>query len=156
AVYQELSYENNNERRALATRDRHLMFSVSPVRSVELYDLVADPGEEHDIWSSAPDAQALFERLGAMIEESQATPAVEGAVLPAARRPSRPVNGRFGDAVRFLGADLPERADGEVDVTWYFQSEKALAGNWKPFVHLEGPNGAFVNADHDPPVPIAR
>jgi len=160
-IFQEVSYENNNEKRALATRNRHLLYNLSPVRSVELYDLTADPGEEHDIWSSSGDGKALLDRLAQMIDESQLpaeTPGAEGAILGAPPSPTTPARGDFGGAVTFLGADLPAeaRAGGETQVTWYFRSETPLTGGWKPFVHLQGPGGAFVNGDHEPPLPIAR
>jgi hypothetical protein len=65
----------------------------------------------------------------------------------------------LGGAVKLLGVDLPARArPGEtIDVTWYFESLRALPGAWRPFVHVEGP-GRFLG-DHDPAdgaYPIAR
>ena len=157
-IYQEVSYEGNHEKRALATRTRHLLYSISPVRSFELYDLAADPGELHDVWSTSVDARAIADRLGLLIEDVQAGAQPEGAVLSAPPSPRTPMDKSFGGAVTFLGADLPSeaRAGGDVDFTWYFRSDRALAGGWKPFVHLQGPNDAYINLDHDPTVPVAR
>src|SRR5262249_43344233 len=80
----------------------------------------------------------------------------DAAVLGAAPRPSVKVAGAFGDAVRFLGADLPAeaRAGTTVDVTWYFRAERQLPGGWKPFVHFTGPT--YFQGDHDPLLPISR
>jgi arylsulfatase A-like enzyme len=163
-IYQDLSYEGPTEKRGLATRDRHLLFNMIPDRTYELYDLAADPGEEHDRWADSPDGPKLAERLAAMIDEAELPPErapAEGVLLTAAPSPGRPVTADLGDAVTFLGADLPDEvpAGGSADVTWYFRARAALPGGWKPFVHLVGPGGAYWNADHDPAdgaLPIAR
>ncbi len=157
-IYQEVSYENDNEKRGLATRTRHLLWNLSPVRQIELYDLAADPMEEHDIWSTSPDGKALRDRLGEMIDEVSIGPDAASALLGAPPSPTTPTKGRFGDAVTFLGADLPAeaRAGSELRMTWYFRSDQTLAGRWKPFVHLVGPANAYINGDHDPPLPISR
>src|SRR5262249_53530494 len=45
AVFQEVSYENEHERRAVATDKWHLIYNMSPDSSWELYDLSIDPNE---------------------------------------------------------------------------------------------------------------
>jgi arylsulfatase A-like enzyme len=156
AIYQEVSYEGPTEKRALATRRWHLLYNMVPARSFELYDLVADPAETHDLWSTSPEAPALAARLADLIDEAATSPDAGRAILGAAPRPTVAVGGDFGDAVRFLGADLPAEArrGTTVDVTWYFHAERPLPGRWRPFVHFEGPS--YFQGDHDPPLPMAR
>ena len=156
AIYQEVSYEGPTEKRGLVTRTRHLLYNMIPAHTLELYDVGADPGETRDIWSSSPDARALAERLGQLMDDAAATPDADRAVLPGAPHPGVAVAGAFGDAVRFLGADLPAEAHAgsTVDVTWYFRAERALPGRWRPFVHFNGPT--YFQGDHDPALPIAR
>src|SRR5262249_60018590 len=87
-IYQEVSYENDNEKRGLATRTKHLLWNLSPVRQIELYDLAADPMEEHDIWSTSPGGKALQDRLGAMIDEVSISPDAARALLRAPPSPT--------------------------------------------------------------------
>jgi hypothetical protein len=158
-VYQEVSYEGPTERRALVTRDRHLIYNMIPDGTFELYDLAADPMEKHDLWGRTPDGDALAARLASLIESSAGAPEASATVLAARPHPARAVTARLGDALRFLGADLPEsaRPGDRIPVSWYFESLQALPGAWKVFVHVEGP-GRFLG-DHDPGhagLPIAR
>jgi arylsulfatase A-like enzyme len=149
AVYQELSYEGPTERRGLVTRTHHLIHNMIPDGTFELYRVAEDPREERDVWGRDPAGAALAERLAAMIDAAQATgAAVE--VLPAPPRPALPARAELGDALRFLGADLPReaRAGAEIDAVWYFETLGELDGRWKIFVHVEGP-GRFLG-DHDP------
>ncbi|MFN0252711.1 MAG: sulfatase-like hydrolase/transferase, partial [Kofleriaceae bacterium] len=48
-VYQQLSYENNNEMRAGASRNCHVIYNVSPDWSWEAYRIDRDPQETHDV-----------------------------------------------------------------------------------------------------------
>ncbi|HKA87766.1 MAG TPA: sulfatase-like hydrolase/transferase [Haliangiales bacterium] len=162
-VFQEVSYEGPHERRALATRRWHLLYNMVPDNTFELYDLAADPREERDVWGSTDEGDALRARLLAWIDVAQFPPEaaarLEEAVVAARPHPAASLEVTLGDAVKLLGVDLPPRArPGEtMDVTWYFESLRALAGAWRPFVHVEGP-GRFLG-DHDPAegaYPIAR
>jgi arylsulfatase A-like enzyme len=156
AVYQEVSYEGPTEKRALATRRYHLLYNMVPSRTFELYDLVADPGETHDLWATDPAGPALAERLAGMMDEAQTPPEAAAAIHADAPKPAVDVHGDFGAAVRFLGADLPReaRAGSQIAATYHFQSTKPLPGDWRVFVHVEGP-GRFLG-DHMPAPPIAR
>src|SRR5262249_3455425 len=154
-LYQEVSYEGPTEKRALVTRRWHLLYDMVPARTLELYDLVADPGETRDLWPSA-EGRALAERLATMLDEVATRPDAHAAILAAAPPPRPRGAGAFGAAVRSLAAALPAeaRAGSTVDVTWYFRAERQLPGRWKPFVHFDGPS--YFQGDHEPPLPIAR
>jgi hypothetical protein len=121
-----------------------------PDGTFELYRLDTDPEEKRDVWGEDPGAGELSEKLAQMIDAAQAPGAAQAAVLSAKPSPSRPSRGELGGALRFLGADLPDQTSpgATIDVTWYFESLKALEGHWKVFVHVEGP-GRFLG-DHDP------
>src|SRR5262249_32493827 len=128
-------------------------------------DLAADPGETHDAWGDTDGEDALRDRLLGWIDAAQFSPEaaakLEGAVLKAKPSPRAALDVSLGDAVKLIGIDLPDgpvRAGSEVDVAWYFASDRALDGTWRPFVHVEGPAGRFLG-DHDPvdgAYPVAR
>lgn len=61
----------------------------------------------------------------------------------------------FDDRLQLLGykLELPHGdrvGQGEhFDITWYFRSQRALPGNYRVFVHIDG-QGARIGGDHDP------
>lgn len=153
-VYQEVSYEGPTERRAVATRDFHLIYNRVPDNSWELYDLRADPGETRDLWGAAG-SQELAGRLLTWIDVSQFPPGagrlLAEAILAEPPSPRTPLAVDFGGVVRLLGVDLPEGTvapGADFPVTWYFQSRGRVDGDWRVFVHFEGP-GRF-QGDHVP------
>jgi choline-sulfatase len=163
-VFQEVSFEGPTERRGLATKGWHLLYNMVPDGTFELYDLARDPAEAHDRWGSAPIGAELRARLLSWIDVSQFPPEAAtklAAALPRKRpAPAVPLDVDLGGAVRLLGVDLGRaqvRAGDDLEITWYWQSEKPLAGAWRPFVHVEGPT-RFLG-DHDPVdglLPMAR
>jgi arylsulfatase A-like enzyme len=48
-VFQQLSFENNNEKRGGVDGRCHVIYNVSPDPSWEVYDLTTDPNEQHDL-----------------------------------------------------------------------------------------------------------
>ncbi len=66
-----------------------------------------------------------------------------------------PVRALLDDKIEFLGYDLDlpygryAGAGDSFTITWYFRVLKAIAGNYKMFVHIDG-RGLRINGDHDP------
>ena len=154
-VFQEVKFEGPTEKYAVATRCRHLLYSMRPANTWELYDTCADPGELHDRASELDggDGKALKAKLLGWIDllgyPADAGAKLAAALLTADPAPTTPTRATL-DGVTFLGADLPQtaRPGSEVDVTWYWRADRALGGDWKVFVHAEGP-GARFQGDHD-------
>jgi arylsulfatase A-like enzyme len=147
-VYQEVSFEGPTERRAVASKRWHLLYNMVPDNTWELYDLGKDPRETRDVWGDAPgDARALRDRLQSWIDASQFPPgaaeALSKALLAKAPAPQVEARADFGGNVRLLGYDLAktEVHRGEtIDITYLFEALGRLDGDWRLFVHIEGPS----------------
>jgi len=147
AIFQEVSFEGPTERRAAVDQHFHLLYNMVPDNTWELYDLATDPHEERDVSGAASDdATRLREGLLGWIDASQFPPGtaekLATAILKARPTPQVATPADFGGKVRLLGYDLPVaevRAGGAFDITYLFEALGALAGDWRLFVHLEGP-----------------
>lgn len=158
-VFQQLSYENNNEMRAAVSKQCHVIYNVSPDTSWEVYRVDADPGETTDL-SDDDDVCADTRRaLEHWYDQSTVPPGAAEALL--AQRPpiAAPLDADYGDAVRLLGVELAPvhpRPGDKLALTWTFEARDRVPAGWKLFVHVEGPNKALVaNGDHDPARPFA-
>jgi arylsulfatase A-like enzyme len=160
-VWQQLSYENNNEMRAAASQRCHVIYDVSPVNGWELYRVDDDPMETRDeIDDPGPcaDIRAQFEKW----YDATSIPAgAIAAVLPARPAIEHPLDVDFGSEVRLLAVDLPAtaRRGASVTATWTFEARGTLPldDGWKVFVHLEDPTDVTkrFTADHEPVRPFA-
>ncbi|MFO0751346.1 MAG: carbohydrate-binding family 9-like protein, partial [Myxococcota bacterium] len=77
---------------------------------------------------------------------------ISAALLPSAPTPQVPINAVFDGKVRLIGVDIekPEVRPGDtLTITWYWESLAEAPGDWKIFVHLEGP-GKRSTHDHGP------
>jgi choline-sulfatase len=155
-IFQQLSYENNNEKRAGVSRACHAIYNVSPDPSWEVYRLDDDPDETRDV---AGDDDACAETRRAVekwFDYEQIPPGAPEALLAARPAIAAPLDADLGDAVRILSVGTPAtaRAGETIQLTWTFEARAAVPAGWKLFVHLQGPNKAFVNADHAPARPL--
>ncbi len=153
-IFQQLSYENNNEQRAAVDGTCHVIYNVSPDTSIEAYRLDADPDEKHDV--SSDDCDDTRQALGRWYDHEQ-VPAGAVAALQKTRPPiAKPLDADLGDAVRILGVDAPASVQRgkELELTWTFEARDEVPAGWKLFVHANGPNKAFINADHAPVRPF--
>lgn len=164
-IFQEVKYEGPTEKYAVATRCKHLLYSMRPANTWELYDTCADRGENQDRAGELDGAEgrALKGKLLAWIDllgyPVDAGAKIAAALLTADPTPNTPTTATL-DGVTFLGADLPKTAKpgADLDVTWYWRADRALGGDWKIFVHVEG-RGARFQGDHDAVAgawPVAR
>ncbi len=157
-VFQEVLYEGPVTRLAAVAEGHHLVWNQTPDATYELYDLGADPGETRDV-AAAPAEAARKERmtraLGAFWDrqswgddfQTRVAPKVSAAEPPVATR----LDDRLGEVATLVGVTAPARTrPGElVPIEWVFQAGQRNRGDYRVFVHLEGP-GVFVNGDHDP------
>src|SRR5688572_8318048 len=77
---------------------------------------------------------------------------ISAALLTTAPTPQFPINAIFDGKVRLIGVDLDKREVRPGDaftVTWYWECLAEAGGDWKIFVHLEGP-GKRSTHDHGP------
>jgi 4-amino-4-deoxy-L-arabinose transferase-like glycosyltransferase len=63
-----------------------------------------------------------------------------------------PIEATFGDRIRLVGYDMPERVSlGEsFEMTLYFEVLAPPRRDWKVFVHFDGPGARWFTADHAP------
>lgn len=157
-VFQQLSYENNNEMRAAASRDCHVIYNVSPDTSWELYRIDEDPDESRDMIHRPGACDRVRRALERWYDRSELPVGAAEALLDARPDIARPTVVDFGDAVRLLAVTLPDqpvRPGQGFEVVYTFEARGALPGGWKVFAHFEGPSRQRFQGDHAPPRPFA-
>jgi arylsulfatase A-like enzyme len=160
-VFQEVTSERG-KKRALVTRDWHLIWNWTPDNTTECYDRRVDPGDLHDLWGrrdASPcgplkttleglvSALSVPPDLGAKLKAGVFAP---GMPLPPARVP---LDARVGPGMRVLGVSPgPTRIRGgqTVDVELQLECLGPIPAGWRAFFHLLGPGGFFRNLDHVP------
>ncbi len=156
-VFQQLSYENNNEMRGAASKNCHVIYNVSPTTSWELYRLDRDPEERFDVIDDPGPCSATRDQLAAWYDSAEIPVGAGEALLAAAPDIAAPLAVDFGDEMRLLAVDLPDapvQAGKSFSVTYTFAATGTLRGGWKIFAHFEGPaNGRFLG-DHKPVRPF--
>ncbi|HVV86552.1 MAG TPA: sulfatase-like hydrolase/transferase [Kofleriaceae bacterium] len=157
AVFQQVQYEGNHDKRGAATAHCHVLYDITPHTSWQIYDLDRDPGETRDI-SGSPgrclSARRTFERW---FDSAQIPAGAAEALLSGPPDLAHPLDIDLGPDVRLLAVDLPAQVKaGDVfDITWTFAARGRLADGWKVFVHFEAPTGGRFTADHAPARPFA-
>ena len=163
-VFQQLSYENNHEMRAGVDARCHVIYNVSPDTSWEIYRIDRDPLETRDL--AGDDECAETRRAVEQWYDTEQVPAgaIE-ALLPGKPVIAAPLDADLGDAVRLLAVAAANatadpiaaahiRPGDTVALTWTFEARGTVGPGWRMFVHVEGPNKAFVNGDHKPARPF--
>ena len=152
-IWQQLSYENNNEMRGAASQRCHVIYNVSPSSSWEVYRIDRDPQEAKDLSTTdeCEDSRRAMERW----YDASQIPHGAGEALLSARPPlDAPLDATFGEAVRLLEVSLPAQArrGATVEVRWTFEALGTPAAGWKVFAHVEGPTR--FTGDHAPVRPF--
>jgi len=153
-VYQQLSYENNNEHRAAVDARCHVLYNISPETNWEVYRVDRDPLETHDVGTSeCGETRRALERA---YDSEQVPVGAAEALLPSRPPIAAPLDADFDGSVRLLSLDVPARAKpgDAITLTWTFEARRRVAPGWRIFVHLKGPNNAFQNGDHKPTRPF--
>lgn len=153
-VFQQLSYENNNEKRAAVDGTCHVIYNVSPDTSWEAYRVDRDPMETEDLAGNADECQDARKALEHWYDVSSIPAGAADALVSTMPAIASPVDVDLGDAVHVAGADVPDKVTlgSQFEIAWTFVAKGKVGDGWKLFVHVEGPNARFfVNADHEPP-----
>ena len=151
-VFQQLSFENNNEQRAAIDGRCHVIYNVSPDTSWEAYRIDTDPTESHDV-SGEGDCDETRSALEHRYDGEHAIGSDEALIKdPGTAKPIAD----FGTSVRLLSVATPARVQpGKVlELTWTFEATGRIAPGWKMYVHVEPPNHQFINGDHTPQRPF--
>jgi arylsulfatase A-like enzyme len=159
-LYQEVMYEGPVTRKTIVNRDWKLIWNMVPDNSYELYQVATDPGEQHDRYgeSGTRDLAAGMRRdLAAWVERTALPPGfaekVAGAVGDRPPEGAHPVGALLGGALELVGYQLASPTvapGGAIDITCVWRARKHVGGGWRPFVHIEGDGGVWINADHVP------
>ena len=154
-VPQQLSYEGKHEMRAAAGKDCHVIYNVSPDTSWEIYRLDEDPGETRDVADSGDCAstRSAFEKW---FDQSEVPAGAAEALLLARPAITSSLDADLGDSVRLLEVTAPPSAKlgDPITLTWTFEAKGTVRGDWRMFVHIEGPGKFFFNGDHRPVRPF--
>jgi arylsulfatase A-like enzyme len=158
-VWQQLSYENNNEMRAAASARCHVIYDVSPVTGWELYRVDDDPMETRDEVDSPGPCADVREQFEHWYDATSIPAGATAALLPGRPAVEHPLDVDFGAEVRLLSVDLPPtaRRGTSVTATWTFEARGTIEDGWKVFVHFEDPTDVHkrFTADHEPVRPFA-
>jgi choline-sulfatase len=154
-VFQQLSYENNHEKRGGAGKQCHVLYNVSPDTSWEVYRIDRDPLETEDL-AGTDECKDTRRAVETWFDAEQVPAGAAQALLPSRPPIAAPLDVDFGDGVRLLSVEVPARLKpGEQgEITWTFEARDHVAPGWKMFVHVEGPAKSFINADHRPARPF--
>jgi choline-sulfatase len=156
-VFQQLSYEGNQEHRGAVDRRCHVLYHVSPHTSWEAYRIDRDPGEQHDVESDPGPCAATRTALERWYDGSLIPAGAGEALMPTPPTIARPLDLDLGAEVRLLAVELPAtaKAGDTVDVTWTFAARGTPPDGWKVFAHFEAPGGGRFTGDHAPVRPFA-
>jgi hypothetical protein len=78
---------------------------------------------------------------------------IDENILKEAPKTKSALDANFNDSIKLIGVDVSAdkvKAGDAMSVTYYWECLKETAGEWKVFVHLEGPGGKRMVLDHVP------
>ncbi|NUN16630.1 MAG: sulfatase-like hydrolase/transferase [Myxococcales bacterium] len=130
--------------------------------STEVFDLTTDPDERTNIGKKLHSKEQLNAFAGEMLDWKAAVNARYSAqdnfrkswyVSKKPSAPSNPMDVTFNDFAKLIGYDTPKvvgTVGGSVELVYHFEVLKKPEPGWRLFVHLLGPKGSQINADHVP------
>jgi len=165
AVFQEVSYEGNNKKRALATATHQLVWNWTPHNTTECYELAQGP-EGPDLWGTGRSngvCSSLKRRLrqkvallslpagyAERVASSVFASPDEAPALPRSLKPPVVFGDPAAGLVRLVGWSVnpfPPQRGQRAEIELHFDVLKEIPAGWKLFMHLQGPGG-FMNLDH--------
>lgn len=156
-VFQQLSYENNNEKRGGTDGTCHVIYNVSPDPSWEVYRVDRDPLEAHDLSTDDSECAATRHAVEKWYDAETVPPGAGEALLEAKPAIARPIETDFGTNLRLLALDAPDHAKAgeQITLTWTWEARGQLPSGWHVFVHLVDAHARMVaNGDHVPARPF--
>jgi hypothetical protein len=165
-VFQEVWYEGPTSRKAAVTRAHHLIRNLVPDDTTELYDLLGDPEEEHDLAGTDLAAERSLAGLLAAWMDRAALPAnfkerVAGNVTRTPISARTPLGDVIGGVLELVGVDVATpavRPGGQAELAIVLHGLGRVPAGWRLFTHLTS-GGRMINADHEPVeglFPLAR
>ncbi len=157
-VFQQLSYENNNEMRAAANKDCHIIYNVSPHLSWELYNITKDPGETKDIIDNPGECSGARAVLEKWYDTSQIPLGACAALLRKPPTIAKPLDVSIGNKVQLVDIKVPAtvKRGKNFDITYTFLAKGNLQGKWRIFAHFQNARRRMLfQGDHVPARPFA-
>ncbi len=162
-IFQQLSYENNNEVRAAASENCHIIYTMSPARRLEVFLLGEDPTENIDRAENPGLCKNGIDRLFHWIDQSLIPEGAQDALLkelpelPATNVPSDfGQRGDTGPTLRLHRAQVLAKTEHTITVELLWESlTDAPNADWKIFIHAMDGTKKIAQADHSPPRPLA-
>ena len=154
-VFQQLSFENNNEKRGAADGECHVIYNVSPDPSWEVYRTDRDPGEAHDLSYDDDECKATRDAFVHWYDNTRVLPNAKAALLAAKPAIAHPVDVTYGSDIQLDSVDVPAKVKpGDISLVWTFDAKGTPPPGNKLFVHIESPGAAMQNGDHTPDRPF--
>jgi arylsulfatase A-like enzyme len=155
-VFQQLSFENNNEKRAGVGARCHVIYNVSPDWSWEAYRVDRDPMEASDLSDADDTCNTTRSAVERWFDLERVPAGATQALLATKPAIAAPLDVDFGESVRLLGVEVPAKVapGAELPITWTFEARGEVPQGWKMFVHVDGPAKSFINGDHQPVRPF--
>ncbi len=155
-VFQQLSYEGNNELRGAANHQCHVIYNISPHPSWELYRIDIDPAQERDrIGDPGPCAEGPavlynWHNYAQIPWDAAESLLSEEPVI------SDPLDVHYGAEIELLDVQLPDqpvRRRDSFEVTYTFRAGGSMSDAWDVFVHFTSDDGGYFQGDHAPARP---
>ncbi|MFT3693004.1 MAG: sulfatase-like hydrolase/transferase [Kofleriaceae bacterium] len=155
-IYQQLSFENNNEKRAGVDGTCHVIYNVSPDPSWEVYRVDRDPMEAHDLEGTGECADTRH-AVEKWFDASTVPAGAAEALLPGLPAIANRLDISFDNKETLVAVDAPAHAKpgDTIDLTWTWIAGDALPESWRVFAHVESPQKQMTNADHAPARPFS-
>ncbi len=155
-VFQQLSFENNNEKRGGTDGTCHVIYNVSPDPSWEVYRTDRDPLEAHDLSSDDGECSETRHAVEKWYDAETVPPGSAEALLTTRPTIAKPLDTAFGGA-HLIGLAAPDhaKAGDQISLIWTWEARAAVPAGWKVFAHLVDAKGKMVaNGDHVPARPF--
>lgn len=146
-IFQQLSFENNNEQRAAIDGACHAIYYASPTPGWETFRLDDPLRPERRVWND-PACQATMQNLAEWYDQSLVPRHVTSTPAPSATT----LDVEFAGLAKLTHATVPPtvRRGESFSMFWSFDVSTAPPPGWRVFVHVEGASGRFTG-DHAPP-----
>ena len=155
-IFQQLSFENNNEHRGAASRDCHVIYHISPTTSWELYRLDRDPEELVDAIDDPGPCEDGRHALGSWVDNVEIPHGAHDALIDQLPQLAAPLGVLLGEDVELVGVEMAEaaRRGSTVTMTYYWRARGTPTKGWRVFAHFEGDRDRF-SGDHRPQRPFS-
>jgi arylsulfatase A-like enzyme len=157
-IFQEVWFEGPTSLKAVVDRGWHLIRNLVPDDTTELYDLVHDADENHDLSGQGePAEREMMAALGGWMDQIALPPdfkrRVEGNLSQKPIASQQKLGDVLGGWLAIDGADVvtPSAKPGsEAEVDLILHGLGNIPEGWILYTHFNGARGHSLNADHAP------